>query len=155
MLTIKRQCELVGISRSSWYYQGKAESAENLLLMRLIDEKYMECPFYGSRRMAVHLQRLGYKVNRKRARRLMRMMGLEAIYPKPNLSLPDRKNMRYPYLLKGLAVDHPNQVWSTDITYIPLAGDFVYLTVIMDWYSRYVISWELSNTMDVEFCISA
>jgi putative transposase len=149
-----RQCELLDISRSGWYYKHQAIDADDLLVMRLIDEEYMRHPFKGSRRMRVHLKALGHRVNRKRVQRLMRQMGIEAIYPKPNLSCPDNAR-KYPYLLRGLDVNRPDQVWCTDITYIRLASGFVYLTVIMDWYSRYVISWALSNTLDSGFCIDA
>jgi putative transposase len=126
-----------------------------LNLMRLIDEEYLKHPFYGTRRMRNYLRDKGYDVNRKRVQRLMRLMGIEAIYPKPNLSRPDAAAAKYPYLLNGLIVNRSNQVWCTDITYIRTATGFVYLTVIMDWYSRYVISWELSNSLDVDFCLNA
>lgn len=127
----------------------------NLTLMRMIDEEYMRHPFYGSRRMMRYLRRCGHTVNRKRVQRLMQAMGLEAIYPKPNTSRPDPGAQRYPYLLKHVTVDRANQVWCTDITYIRLTTGFVYLVAVMDWHSRYVISWELSNTLDGEFCRSA
>lgn len=128
---------------------------KTLNLMRLIDEKYLSCPFYGTRRMRKYLRDEGHNVNRKRIQRLMRLMGIEAIYPKPNLSRPDNAARKYPYLLRGLAITRPNQVWSTDITYIRLERGFVYLTAVIDWHSRYVISWELSNTLDTEFCLNA
>jgi len=127
----------------------------NLKLMRIIDEIYTDYPFYGSRRMVIELGRKSFAVNRKRVQRLMRVMGIEAIYPKPKLSLRNREHKVYPYLLKGVLVDRPNQVWSTDITYIPLQEGFMYLAAIMDWYSRYVISWRLSNTLDSDFCVEA
>lgn len=155
MLSISRQCDLLGISRSGWYYKHLCIDDEDYVLMRLIDEEYMRHPFMGSRRMRNHLRGLGYQVNRKRVQRLMRQMGIEAIYPKPYLSRPDNNARKYPYLLRGIEINRPDQVWCTDITYIRLARGFVYLVVIMDWYSRYVISWELSNTLDSNFCVSA
>ncbi len=136
--------------RSTYYYDPCLESAENLRLLRQLDELYLECPFYGSRRMAVTLG-----VNRKRVQRLMRILGIEAIYPKPNLSRPAPGHEIYPYLLRGLEIERPNQVWSTDITYIPMRGGFLYLVAVMDWFSRFVLSWELSNTMETSFCLAA
>ncbi len=147
-IPVSRQCELLGLPRSTFYYQANPESPENLRLMRAIDQEYLQHPFYGSRRMAAVLG-----INRKRAGRLMRIMGLEAIYPKPSLSQPGRPSERFPYLLKGLAITRPNQVWGTDITYIPIRGGFLYLVAILDWYSRYVLAWELSNSLDSSFCI--
>jgi putative transposase len=123
--------------------------------MRSIDEIYTEFPFYGSRRMVIELQRRSFHVNRKRVQRLMRLMGIEAIYPKPNLSRRNQEHKVYPYLLRNILIDRPNKVWSTDITYIPMQDGFMYLTAIIDWYSRYIISWRLSNTMDNDFCIEA
>src|SRR5262249_11256347 len=152
-LTICRQCELLGLSRSSFYYQPAVESAENLELMRLIDRQYTEQPVFGSRRMAVWLQGQGHQVNRKRVQRLMRLMGLEAIYPRPKLSLPGGGHKVYPYLLRDLRVERADQVWSTDITYVPLPSGFMYLAAIIDWHSRYVIAWRLSNTLDGGFCL--
>jgi putative transposase len=152
-LSIARQCELLGLSRSSFYYEPATETAENLLFMQLIDRQYTAQPVYGSRRMAVWLQGQGYEVNRKRVRRLMRLMGLEAIYPKPNLSAPGTGHKVFPYLLRDVAIDRVDQVWSTDITYIPLVSGFMYLAAVIDWYSRYVISWRLSNTLDGWFCV--
>jgi putative transposase len=152
-----RQCELIGLARAS-YYRGGAlggETAENLELMRLIDEEYTRHPFYGSRKMCDWLQRQGYAVNRKRVRRLMRKMGLVSVAPKPNTSRPAPEHKIYPYLLRGLQIEHPDQVWCADITYIRLAHGFVYLTAVMDWYSRYVLAWEVSVTMEEEFCVSA
>ena len=154
-LSIARQCDLVGLARSTWYYEPVGESEENLQLMRLLDEQYTKTPFYGSRRMTAWLAERGHGVNRKRVRRLMQLMGLEAIYPKPKLSQPTPGHRVFPYLLRGCQIKRPNEVWSTDITYIRLRGGFVYLTAILDWYSRYVLAWELSNTMDVEFCLTA
>lgn len=152
-LSIKRQCELLDISRSSWYYEPLPETEFNLSLMRIMDEQYLQTPFYGVCQMTAHLQRCGYAVNEKRVRRLLRLMGLEAIYPKPNLSRPDKMHTIYPYLLRGVAITSVNHVWSTDITYIPMAKGFMYLAAVMDWHSRYVLSWELSNSMESSFCV--
>ena len=154
-LGIVRQCALVSISRSSFYYEGKGESPLNLALMRLIDAQFLETPWYGSRQMARHLLRLGYTVGRKRVRRLMRLMGLQAIYQKPRTSDPHPDHRIYPYLLRGLEIDRANQVWCTDITYIPMRRGFLYLVAIVDWWSRKVLAWRLSNTMDVDFCVEA
>jgi putative transposase len=145
------------LSRSTWYYRpGQGESAENLELMRLLDEQYMRTPFYGSRRMTQWLRsEQGWEVNRKRVQRLMQQMGIEAIYAKPRLSQPAPGHRIYPYLLRGLKIERPNQVWSTDITYIRLRGGFVYLVAIMDWFSRYVMAWEVSATLETSFCVSA
>jgi putative transposase len=154
-LSIVRQCELVKISRSSFYFEGKGESLLNLELMRMIDLQFLETPFYGSRQMARHLRRLGYTVGRKRIRRLMRKMGLQAIYQRPRTSAPHLEHRVYPYLLRGLVIDKPNQVWCADITYIPLRRGYLYLVAIMDWYSRKVLSWRLSNTLDSTFCVEA
>jgi putative transposase len=155
-LSITRQCELLAISRSGYYYSPLPMSGETLSLMRRIDEIYTESPEYGSRNIRDLLRREGRRVNRKRVQRLMRLMGIEAIYPKRNLSKPGMgsEHKIYPYLLKGLVIDHPNQVWATDITYIRLAHGFVYLVAIIDWYSRKILSWELSTTMDQAFCIA-
>jgi len=154
-LSIKRQCELLEIARSSCYYNPQGESEQNLRLMRLIDEEFTEHPFYGTRRMTAFLRHKGENVNRKRVRRLMRKMDLEAVYTKPRLSKAHPEHRIYPYLLKGLKINNPNQVWCTDITYIRLTHGFVYLVAIMDWYSRYVISWELSTSLEADFCVSA
>jgi putative transposase len=154
-LSVRRQCELMGLSRSSLYYQPACETAENLHLMRQMDEQYLKTPFYGSRRMTVWLNRQGCAVNRKRVQRLMRLMGLEAIYPRPRTSIVNPSHKIYPYLLRDLAIIHPHQVWSTDITYIPMPQGFMYLVAILDWYSRYVLSWRLSNTLDGSFCLEA
>lgn len=153
-LSIRRQCELLGLSRSTLYYQGVPETAENLELMRLIDEQYLKRPYYGSRRMTLWLVSLNYRVNRKRVQRLMRRMGLEAVYPKPKLSQGGGHKI-YPYLLRDLTVVRPNQVWATDITYVPMAYGFMYLTVILDWYSRFLLSWGLSNSLEAGFCVEA
>jgi putative transposase len=154
-LSIRRQCELVGLNRSSVYYQSACASPENLHLMRRMDEQYLKTPFYGSRRMTAWLNLQGLAVNRKRVQRLMRLMGLEAIYPRPRTSLAHPSHKIYPYLLRDLAIIHPHQVWSTDITYIPMPQGFMYLVAIMDWYSRYVLSWRLSNTLEGSFCLEA
>ena len=152
-LSVRRQCELLGLSRSSLYYEPGGEAAENLRLMRLIDEQYTARPFYGSRRMTVWLNEQGEEVNRKRVQRLMRVMGLEAIYPKPRLSLAGKGHRVYPYLLRGVTVERGDQVWSADITYVPMPSGFMYLAAMIDWYSRYVVAWRLSNTLDGSFCL--
>jgi len=154
-LSVRQQCELLGLSRSSYYYEPATESAENLALMALIDREYTAHPFQGSRRLTAWLRGEGHAVNRKRVQRLMRLMGLEAVYPKPRLSVIGTGHKVYPYLLRGGSIDRADQVWSTDITYIPLPRGFMYLTAVMDWHSRYVLSWRLSNTLDVEFCLEA
>jgi len=154
-LSISRQCELLKINRSSYYFQPASEDMEDLEIMRLIDEEYMRHPFYGSRKFVPYLKDKGYVVNRKRVQRLMRKMGISAIYPKPNLSKPGKNHKVYPYLLRDLSIERSNQVWSTDITYIPMKGGFVYLTAVIDWHSRFVLSYELSNTLDTTFCINA
>lgn len=151
-ISIKRQCELLDHNRSSHYYDPKGESLENIKLMNLIDEKYMECPFYGKRRMTIFLQRMGYFVNIKRVRRLMIVMGIEAIYQKPRLSNPGSNKIKYQYILRGVNITLPDQVWATDITYIRLNHGFCYLTVVLDWATRFIISWSLSTTMESEFC---
>ncbi len=154
-ISIRRQCALLGVSRSGLYYESAGPSAEDLWVMRRIDEQYTLTPFYGSRRMAAHLSGQGLAVNRKRVQRLMRQMGLKAIYPKPRLSTKDLQHKVYPYLLRGVMVASPDQVWSTDITYIRLRAGFLYLVAILDWFSRYVLSWRLSNTLEVAFCLEA
>lgn len=154
-LSIGRQCDLLLISRSSYYYEATGESLFNLELMRLIDEQFLETPWYGARQMARHLRRQGYGVSRKRIGRLMRKMGLSAIYQKPNTSKPHPEHTIYPYLLRGMAIDKPNKVWCADITYIPMRRGFLYLVAIMDWYSRKVLAWRLSNSLDADFCIAA
>jgi putative transposase len=154
-ISLRRQCQLIGLSKASLYYKAKGESVENLAIMGLIDEIYTKWPFYGVRRIKVLVSKAGYKVNDKRVRRLMRKMGLETLYPKPKLSLAEAQNKVYPYLLKNLKIERVNQVWSTDITYVRLRQGFIYLVAIMDWYSRYVLAWEVSNTLDASFCISA
>jgi putative transposase len=152
-LSVRRQCELLGLSRATLYYEPAEETATNLRLMRRIDEEYTAHPFYGSRKMTVWLREHGESVNRKRVQRLMRLMGLEAIYPKPKLSLAGRGHRIYPYLLRDVPIRRPDQVWSTDITYVPLAQGFMYLAATIDWYSRYVIAWRLSNTLEGSFCL--
>lgn len=154
-ISVRRQCELIGLARASLYYEPAQESAENLWLMRLLDEQYTRTPFYGVLKMTTWLREEGHLVNCKRVRRLLRLMGLEAIYTKPRLSQASPGHQIYPYLLRGVKVTRVNQVWSTDITYIRLLGGFVYLVAIIDWYSRYVLSWEVSTTMENEFCLSA
>ena len=155
-LSIRRQCELLNLNRSNIYYQNQPEDAYNLLLMRLLDEEYTRHPCKGVIKMVKYLADLGHHVNQKRVRRLLRLMGLMAIYPKrKNLSKPHPEHKIYPYLLKGLDVYFPNQVWCTDITYIRLRAGFVYLIAVMDWYSRYVLSWRVSNSLDASFCVEA
>lgn len=154
-LSIRRQCELVGLNRATFYWEPAGETPLNLALMRLIDAQFTRTPFYGYRRMTVHLQDQGQPVNAKRVARLMRKMGLLAVYPRPRTSLPDQQHKKYPYLLHGLAIQRPNQVWSADITYVPLPRGFVYLVAVMDWYSRFVLAWQLSNTLDGAFCLDA
>ena len=154
-LSTVRQCDLLGISRSSVYYRPRATSPEDLAVMKLIDQQYLTTPFYGSRRMTVWLQRRGRPVGRKRVQRLMRIMGLQAIYRRPRTSLRALGHKVYPYLLGGMEITRPNQVWATDITYIPMARGFLYLVAIIDWHSRYVLSWRLSNTLDADFCVEA
>ena len=145
----------MGLPRSTYYYHAQGESAENLALMRLLDEQYTDTPYYGVRRMTAWLRRQGYAVNHKRVARLLRTMGLETIYPKPRMSEPHPAHRVYPYLLRGVPITRVNQVWSTDITYIRLHGGFIYLVAVMDWFSRYVLSWAVSITMDVGFCLDA
>jgi putative transposase len=154
-LSITKQCDLLEISRSSWYYEAIGESELNMKLMRLIDEQFLETPYYGARQMARYLRRQGYWVNRKRARRLMQKMGLMAIYQKPNTSKPHPEHEIFPYLLRGVDIQTPNQVWCSDLTYIPMKKGFLYLMAVMDWHSRKVLSWKLSNTLDADFCVEA
>jgi putative transposase len=155
VVSVRRQCELLGLSRSTLYYEAVPETAENLALMRRIDEQYLRTPFYGSRRMAIALRSTGHEVNRKRVQRLMRVMGLEAVYPKPRTTFAGKGHRVYPYLLRGLDITRPDQVWSTDITYVPMRCGFLYLVAVLDWYSRQVLSWRLSNSLDGEFCVEA
>src|SRR6202161_3135717 len=154
-LSIMAQCQLLKIARSTLYYQPAPVDPDDLALMRRMDELYLASPFHGSRRMVSVLRREGLIVNRKRVRRLMRLMGLEAIYQKPNTSQGHPDHKVYPYLLRGLSIEQPNQVWCADITYIPMARGFVYLVAVMDWFSRRVLSWRLSITMEADFCVEA
>ncbi len=155
LLSVTRQCELLGLARASYYHQPKPEPKETLRLMRLIDETYLAFPFFGSRQMTRWLRRQGEAINRKRVQRLMRRLGLEAIYQKPHLSRAQAGQRIYPYLLRHLAVTRPNQVWATDITYVPVKGGYAYLCAVIDWHSRCVLAWELSNTLDASFCARA
>ena len=152
---MRRQCELLGLPRSCWYYEPIPESESNLSLMRLIDETYLSHPYFGSRRMSEWLRQRGVTLNRKRTRRLMRLMGLEAIYPKPRTTMANAEHRIFPYLLRDLAIDRTDQVWSSDITYVPMHRGHLYLTAVMDWHSRYVLSWRLSNSLEGSFCIEA
>jgi putative transposase len=154
-LSIRRQCELVGIARSGFYYEPVPETEENLALMRRLDELHLDHPAYGSRRLVVLLRWEGRSVNRKRVTRLLQRMGVEAVYPRRSLSQPQAGHRIYPYLLEGLEISGPDQVWCLDITYVPMAYGFMYLVAVMDWWSRYVVAWELSNSLDSEFCIRA
>jgi putative transposase len=154
-LSVRQQCKLLGLSRASYYYQPAQASELNLELMKLIDEQYLKTPFYGYRKMTVCLQGLTYMVNRKRVRRLMNLMGIQAVGPKPQTSRSGKAHKIYPYLLRGVKITHANQVWSADITYVPMQRGFMYLVAILDWHSRYVLSWEISNTLDGAFCLEA
>ena len=154
-LSIVRQCELVSVSRSTFYREPAPETALNLTLMRLVDEQFLETPWYGSRQMARYLRRQGHAVGRERVRRLMAKMGLAAIYQRPRTTVPHPSHRIYPYLLREMTIDRPNQVWCTDITYIPMRRGFLYLVAVMDWSTRKVLSWRVSNTMEVDFCIEA
>ncbi len=154
-ISITRQCELIGLARSSYYNKPRGESEYNKMLMKLIDRIYTKHPFFGVPKITETLNKTGHKVNPKRIERLMRMMGLAAICPKKRTSIPDKDARKYPYLLGNLSIERPNQVWATDITYIRMRRGFAYLVAVMDWFSRYVISWRLSVFMDVEFCIEA
>ena len=154
-VSVTRQCELLGLPRASYYHRPQPEPEANLRLMRLIDETYLAYPFFGSRQMTRWLRRQSERVNRKRVQRLMRQMGLEAIYRKPSLSRAQAGHRVYPYLLRHLDVTRPNQVWATDITYVPVQGGYAYLCAVIDWHSRYVLAWELSNTLDASFCVRA
>jgi len=155
LLSIRRQCELVGLNRASFYRQPNGETPMNLQLMREIDEVYTRIPFYGYRKMTVCLNNRGHNINHKRVARLMRIMGLHAVYPRPRTSIADREHKKYPYLLRGLDITRPNQVWSTDITYVPMPTGFMYLVAVIDWFSRFVLAWQLSNTLDGLFCLDA
>ena len=154
-LSIREQCELLQLNRSTLYYEPLPESVENLEIMRRIDEQYLKRPHFGSRLMTVALRRQGYRVNRKRVRRLMAKMGLVALYAKPRTTIPATAHRVYAYLLRGVQVERPNQVWGADITYVPLRSGYLYLVAILDWFSRHVLSWGLSNSLDSEFCVAA
>ena len=154
-LSIRKQCDLLSLSRGGLYYRRRGESEENEEIMRRLDELYTEHPFYGEPRMTATLRRMGYRVNPKRVRRLMHKLGLQAIYPKRRLSVPGAEPRRYPYLLKDAPLDAPDAAWCSDITYIRLSGGFAYLVAVMDWHTRYVLSWELSISLDTDFCLAA
>jgi putative transposase len=154
-VSVRNQCELLGIHRSGLYWEPKGPDPYDLQLMGLMDRQYLKTPFYGSRKMTRWLVEQGHEVNRKRVQRLMRTMGLAAIYPRRRTSVPAPGHRIYPYLLRGLRIEEPDQVWCSDLTYIPMAEGWLYLTVVMDWYSRYVLSWELSNSLDADFCVRA
>lgn len=155
-LSVNRQCALAGVARSSYYYQPRrTESAENLRLMRLIDRMYLKRPFYGSPQMTGWLRDLGHLVNHKRVERLMRVMGLHAVVPGPHTSRPHPEHRVYPYLLRDRVIQAPNEVWCADITYLPMSRGYLYLVAVMDWFSRYVLSWELSNALEAAFCVEA
>ena len=154
-LSVHRQCQLLGLARSSWYYRPVAPDPLTLELMNAIDRIYTKHPIYGVRRICAALRRDGYPVNPKRVHRLMKAMGLQAIFPRRHRTPPDPAHRVYPYLLRGLTVDRPDQVWCSDITYLPLSSGFVYLVAVMDWFSRYVLAWRISNTLDAAFCVEA
>ena len=155
ILPVGKQCALLSISRSSFYYTPKGESEMNLALMRQIDEQFLETPFFGVRQMTWHLKNEGHPVNEKRIRRLMRLMGLMPIYQKPSTSRPAKGHKIWPYLLRGLRVERPNQVWAADITYLPMRRGFLYLVAIIDWFTRKVLAWRISNTLEADFCVEA
>jgi len=154
-ISMRRQCQMLSLARSSMYYRTQGESAENLNFMGIIDKQFLETPWYGSRQMSRYMQRLGHKCGRHRVRRLMRLMRLVPIYQTPNTSKKHPQHKTYPYLLRKLVIDRPNQVWCTDITYIPMRRGFLYLVAIMDWFSRKILSWRLSNSMEADFCVEA
>ena len=154
-ISVSFQCRLLDVNWSSLYYKPKPIKQKDLDLMRIIDEQYLETPFYGSRSMRNHIRRLGWKINRKPIQRLMRLMGLQALYPKPKTTKPHPQHKVYPYLLRGLKINRPNQVWAADITYVPMSRGFMYLVAIMDWHSRKVLAWRVSNAMDADFCIES
>ena len=155
-LSIRRQCQLVGLNRSTFYWQPAGESPLNLELMRLIDQEYTRAPFYGYRKMTARLNDPhGYQVNHKRVARLMQQMGLQAVYPRPRTTIPNHQHKKYPYLLRGLVINRPNMVWAADITCVPMPRGFMYLVAVMDWFSRFVLAWQLSNTLDGAFCLEA
>jgi len=154
-LPVVRQCQLLAVPRSTFYYQRQGTAEADLALMRLIDECHLRHPYYGSRRIRDWLEDRGHEVNRKRVQRLMRLMGITTLYPKRNLSRRNQAHRIYPYLLRGLPIERPNQVWAADVSYVPMAKGFLYLVAIIDWYSRKVLSWQLSNTLDADFCVDA
>jgi putative transposase len=155
-LSIRRQCDLIGLNRATFYWQPASETPLNLRLMRLIDEEYTKAPFYGYRKMTARLNNHhGYTVNHKRVARLMGIMGLHAVYPRPRTSIPNPPHKQYPYLLRGLDINRPNQVWAADITYVPMPLGFMYVVAIIDWFSRFVVAWQRSNTLDGAFCLAA
>ena len=154
-LSIMRQCTLLSISRSGFYYQPLPETPFNLSLMEIIDKQFLEAPWYGSRQMTRHLRRMGHEVGRKRVKRLMALMGLAAVYQRPRTTIPNPDHKIYKYLLRDLVIDRPNHVWCADITYIPMRRGFLYLVAIMDWATRKVLAWRVSNTMDASFCVEA
>lgn len=154
-LSVTNQCKLLDIHRSGYYYEPRPETLENLHIMRMIDEQYLKTPFYGARRMHATIRAKGYQVNIKRIRRLMRLMDIEAIYPKPKTSQANKAHKIYPYLLRGLEINRKDQVWSSDITYIPMASGFMYLVAIIDWFTRYVLAWQISNSLETSFCLQA
>jgi putative transposase len=152
-LSVRKQCELLTLNRSSYYLEPRQESEENVLLMGLIDKLYTAYPFFGSRKMRIELSKLRYEVSRKRVQRLMRLMGLEVIYRRPKLSKIGEQPKKFSYLLRGVSIERPNHAWGIDITYIPVLGGFLYLVAVIDWYSRYILAWKLSNSMDISFCL--
>lgn len=154
-ISIRRQCDLIGLNRSSFYMKPVGETALNLEVMRRIDEQYLKTPFYGYPRMTAHLRRLGYEINPKRVARLMQKMGLQALFPRQKTTSSAQGHKIYPYLLRDVSITHSNQVWSTDITYVPMRSGFMYLVAIIDWFSRYILTWRLSNTLDGAFCLAA
>lgn len=154
-MSIRRQCELVGLNRASYYYKPATTSPLNLELMRIIDEQYLEAPEYGYRTMTEILRRKGYEVNHKRVLRLMRLMGIQALFPRPKTSMPQPSHRIWPYLLRNRKIRQPDEVWCADITYIPMPTGFMYLVAVMDWFSRFVLAWEVSNSMDTDFCLRA
>jgi putative transposase len=152
-LSIKKQCDLLGVSRSGYYYKPEPVSQEKLQLINKVDEIYTEFPFFGTRRMAAYLQRYGYNIGRKKVKSIYEILGLEAVYPKPNTSQPNKQHTKYPYLLRDVEIIKCNHVWSSDITYIRLCGGYIYLMAIIDWFSRYVLDWEISISLEADFCI--
>jgi putative transposase len=154
-ISIRRQCELLGLNRSNLYYESAAQTERQRTLLHRVDEIYTRCPFYGSRRIREELRKEGYEVNRKLVQSLMKDLGLVAIYPGPNLSKARHEHKKYPYLLRGVVIERPNQVWSADVTYIRMRQGFLYLVAVIDWFSRYVLSWNLSNCLDADFCVAA